>query len=75
MHYTSVGNRCPVCRCSFRTLEDEYGTHPCPRCGYYPGTYDEDDGETCEDCGGLCNPCGRRAKVFIVIDSVPCEED
>lgn len=26
--------RCPSCRQSFRTLEDEEGMHPCPFCGY-----------------------------------------
>ncbi len=36
MEYCSVGNQCPKCNRSFRTLEDEYGTHDCPYCGYSP---------------------------------------
>lgn len=46
-------NRCSKCGCQFRTLEDEHGDHPCPRCGYHyedrwnlrpeDETYSEDD--------------------------------
>lgn len=28
--------RCPRCRTTFRTLEDEEGMHDCPRCGETP---------------------------------------
>ena len=28
--------RCPACRRSFRTMEDEEGMHDCPHCGYFP---------------------------------------
>jgi hypothetical protein len=44
MRRESATNRCPVCRYTFRTLDDEVGTHPCPRCGW------ADPGETeCPD--------------------------
>ena len=55
--------RCPKCRSSFRTLEDEEGMHACPFCNYHPS--DEDD-SACYHCGeeegeerfeGLCEAC------------------
>ena len=36
MLYTTTANRCPECGCTFHTLEDEYGQHECPNCGYFP---------------------------------------
>lgn len=30
-------NRCSQCGKQFRTLADECGDHPCPRCGLEPG--------------------------------------
>lgn len=36
--------RCPRCRRSFRTLEDEDGQHDCPYCGSAPGE------RRCDDC-------------------------
>ena len=27
---------CPRCKCQFKTLPDEVGDHPCPRCGLSP---------------------------------------
>jgi hypothetical protein len=41
-----ASQRCPRCRQSFRVLADEVGSHPCPRCGYFPG--DDDDVEGVE---------------------------
>ena len=32
--YESASNCCPNCNHTFRTLADEWGTHPCPRCGF-----------------------------------------
>lgn len=29
-----AANRCPQCRCVFQTMEDEWGEHACPYCGY-----------------------------------------
>ena len=39
--YESAAQRCPRCRRSFKTLADEVGTHPCPRCGYFPEDEEE----------------------------------
>ena len=45
----SAGQVCPKCYYAFKVLADEYGTHPCPRCGYFPSNWDyaedEDWGE------------------------------
>ena len=43
-----------ICRCSrcgqqFMVLADEYGQHPCPRCGFHPGREEEEPEE--EDDG------------------------
>ena len=38
-------NRCPRCKRQFQTLDDEYGDHPCPRCGYHPSQDDEENPE------------------------------
>jgi Zn finger protein HypA/HybF involved in hydrogenase expression len=37
--------QCPNCRNRFQVLEDEYGDHPCPRCGYHPEQEEELDEE------------------------------
>ena len=44
--YSYADNRCPKCNHGFRTLEDEFGQHACPRCGYYPEQY----GGKCDEC-------------------------
>jgi len=36
MNYVAATNRCPECGCVFRTMDDEFGMHPCPRCGLFP---------------------------------------
>jgi DNA-directed RNA polymerase subunit RPC12/RpoP len=28
--------KCPKCKGRFQVLDDEYGDHPCPNCGYHP---------------------------------------
>jgi uncharacterized Zn finger protein (UPF0148 family) len=39
-------NTCPRCRCVFRVPADEWGEHPCPRCGWEPDeSAEEDDDE------------------------------
>jgi Zn finger protein HypA/HybF involved in hydrogenase expression len=35
--------QCPNCRNRFQVLEDEYGDHPCPNCGYHPDQEEEED--------------------------------
>lgn len=40
--------RCPNCRRSFRTLEDESDMHDCPHCGYFPHA-----AETCTWCSDV----------------------
>lgn len=37
--------RCPKCRWSFPTLDDETDMHGCPHCGYSPND------DRCPDCG------------------------
>ena len=39
--------RCPHCKRTFRTLEDEEGMHDCPNCGHGPG----------DDLKALCILC------------------
>ncbi len=51
MLYTTVANRCPECGCSFRTLEDEFGQHECPNCGYFPHKTVK-----CAGCGEVIEP-------------------
>lgn len=42
----SAVQRCPQCRCTFRVMADEQGTHPCPACGFFDGErYDFDADE------------------------------
>ena len=56
--YESASNCCPNCNHTFRTLADEWGTHPCPRCGF--GYQDERlDGEKpyCPECDCDCEEC------------------
>lgn len=36
--------RCPNCRHTFRTMDDEVGMHDCPHCGYN-GHEEDDDAE------------------------------
>ena len=36
MPYTTAANKCPGCGYTFRTMADEFGSHPCPRCNYNP---------------------------------------
>lgn len=47
--------RCPSCKCTFRTLEDEEGMHACPRCGYG----DEPDPPACSWCSEEFNEDDR----------------
>ncbi len=49
--YTSASNQCPSCRFVFRTLEDEFGEHECPRCGYFPR-----EPVICPGCGDEIEP-------------------
>lgn len=35
--YEAATQRCPACHRTFRTLADEAGSHPCPRCGWFAG--------------------------------------
>lgn len=35
--------RCGQCGHTFRTLEDEADSHPCPRCGYSPWVTEEEE--------------------------------
>ena len=37
---------CWMCKHKFRTMEDEEGMHPCPRCGYDPNEEREREAET-----------------------------
>lgn len=41
--------RCPRCRRSFRTLEDEQDMHECPSCGFGPDQFWPP--RECEACG------------------------
>lgn len=36
---------CPRCRRRFRVPDDEYGDHPCPKCGWYYDIVDENEWE------------------------------
>jgi rRNA maturation endonuclease Nob1 len=47
LSYETATNRCPRCGRTFRTLADEYGTHECPYCGYYPEEWAEEEEEEC----------------------------
>jgi len=47
--YEAAAQCCPRCRYTFRTLADEWGTHPCPRCNYDPVPFDDEEGEEDED--------------------------
>jgi PHP family Zn ribbon phosphoesterase len=38
--------QCPKCTYRFKVLDDEYGDHPCPRCGYHPEQEDGEEEET-----------------------------
>lgn len=51
MTYITVDNRCPECGCVFQTMDDEYGTHSCPRCGFCP--HEE---TVCPGCGEVIEP-------------------
>ncbi len=51
MLYTTTANRCPECGCTFHTLEDEYGQHECPNCGYFPH-----ESVKCAGCGEVIEP-------------------
>ena len=51
MLYTTTANRCPECGCTFHTLEDEYGQHECPNCGYFPY-----ESVKCAGCGEVIEP-------------------
>lgn len=59
-------SKCPHCRRSFQTLEDEIGMHDCPHCGYFPEpevtcawcnapmSHDIDDEENAPYCSSQC---------------------
>lgn len=47
MLYEVAGQRCPRCGHCFTVLADEYGTHPCPKCGYEPVPFEEGESEKC----------------------------
>jgi len=51
MNYVAATNRCPECGCVFRTMDDEFGMHPCPRCGYFPHKTVK-----CAGCGEVIEP-------------------
>lgn len=51
MNYVTVDNKCPKCSCVFQTMDDEFGTHSCPHCGYAPDTTVE-----CAGCGEVIEP-------------------
>jgi Zn finger protein HypA/HybF involved in hydrogenase expression len=40
--------QCPKCNKRFQVLDDEYGDHPCPNCGY--GEEPEKEYVECELC-------------------------
>ncbi len=42
MDYESASHTCPKCGGKFDTLADEYGTFPCPCCGFEPRWFDEE---------------------------------
>ena len=54
----TASNQCYKCGYPFKTLADEYGTHPCPRCGYDPVPFEPDDEVYCCECGEPCEDCG-----------------
>jgi Zn finger protein HypA/HybF involved in hydrogenase expression len=35
--------QCPKCKSGFQVLDDEYGDHPCPKCGYHPESEEGED--------------------------------
>jgi hypothetical protein len=49
--------RCPQCNSTIRVLADEYGDHPCPKCGWEPDDDEEDFDDDTYDCG-CCRCCG-----------------
>lgn len=40
--------RCRRCGHRFRVLADEYGDHPCPKCGWHPEQDREGEGDYVE---------------------------
>jgi len=60
--YETATYTCPKCRTRIQVLADEYGDHPCGRCGWEPYN-DEEESEDDDwfddtyDCG-CCTCCG-----------------
>ena len=55
---------CPRCKHVFRTLPDEVGDHPCPRCGLSPWDV-LCNGREEEPTDTQCRLCGETASVLV----------
>ena len=68
-YYETAANKCPGCGYTFRTMADEFGSHPCPRCNYNPLWEDWGDDMPFDDGKPYCPDCDCN------VEECECEEE